>query len=117
MPSAGLIITGVLFLFLGLVISGIQFTRNNVIGYRTKRSMASEEAWLCANYTGGRLLMGSGAVNIIVGWLTWSSPHWQMAVIRLLVLGLGLGLTIYLTERKLVNKFGKESNNPGRKQG
>ena len=55
MPSYALISIGVTVLFLGLVFSFIEIEINRFVGYRTKRSMASREAWLYANKTSGKL--------------------------------------------------------------
>ncbi len=79
---------------------------NYIYGYRTKRSMRSDEAWQYANRYSSQLMTAFGALTIGIGLgcqlMSWS--FWiPVAIGLLLILAL-----IALTERRLKNKFGHD---------
>jgi len=107
MPSHALIGIGITILFSGLIFSFIEIEINKFIGYRTKRSMASKEAWKYANKTLGRLFVLNGTIYMFVGWATLNRYFGLTYVLNLLVLAIGLGLSIYYIEHQLAKKFSK----------
>ncbi|HMM22066.1 MAG TPA: SdpI family protein [Selenomonadales bacterium] len=67
MPPLVMVAMGVLQIALGLFAYYVRIARNFFVGYRTARSMASEEAWLYANRTFGKLCGMAGAFDLLVG--------------------------------------------------
>ena len=106
MPSYALIGTGIIILFLGLVFSFIEIEINKFVGYRTKRSMASKEAWKYANKTSGKLFVLNGIIYMLVGWTTLGKPIGLILILNLIIIFVGLGLSIYYIEHQLAKKFG-----------
>lgn len=108
MPSYTLISIGFIILFLGLVFSFVEIEINRLIGYRTKRSMATKEAWQYANKTSGNLFAINGIIFMLLGWVTLSKPMTGLILIlNLMLIFAGLGLSIFYVEYQLNKKFGK----------
>jgi len=109
----------VIYLSGGLILKKTATSKPNaLIGYRTRRSSASCQAWNYANSLAGKLLFGVGTFTLLVGLLmlvllrnsseqqatTWVIVHTYLSVILLFVI-------IIITElnlRKKYDKNGKE---------
>lgn len=107
--------------FLGIIIYYLRFGRNNFVGYRTKRSMASDAAWKYANCTFGQIFCGCGIINILVAIGELLSPysnnyhHPVIYGLNFVLMMLGLGVSIYLTERSITRKFFGDPTNSSEK--
>jgi len=117
------IILGVIFpllmILFGLFLSKTPPTDiNYVVGYRTKRSMASKEAWLFANVTAGKYWVKTGLCSlpifVIIGVvisIIYNSFNIDESNLHYIFLGFMLIQVIVLlsvipyTERKLKRKF------------
>ncbi len=105
MPSYTLISIGVTVLFLGLVFSFIEIEINRFVGYRTKQSMASKEAWLYANKTSGKLFVLNGIIYLLIGWTTLDKSTDLQLIFNLIIIVLGLGLSLCYIEYQLSKRF------------
>jgi uncharacterized membrane protein len=75
---------------------------NPVIGYRTKRSMASIENWLFSNEYSSKLLLKSSFVLIVFQSIVWLICGSFVALMSTLSLWLVMLISVnILTERKL----------------
>ena len=97
---------GITLLIAGLVLSFVEIEINDFIGYRTKRSKSSKEAWNYANKACGKLLALNGAINIMWGWATFNNYINPPLFMDVLILLAGLALMIYYIEQQLSKKFG-----------
>ncbi len=85
-------------------ISSLTIAKNNmnaILGYRTKKSMASEQAWETANHWFG---IYTGILTLImlgISLLTASSYSVTIMWIQLAVLLIGLVMSVVLVEKKL----------------
>ncbi len=105
MPSYALFSIGVTVLFLGLVFSFIEIEINRFVGYRTKRSMASKEAWLYANKTSGKLFVLNGIIYLLIGWTNLDKSTDLQLIFNLIIIVLGLGLSLCYIEYQLSKRF------------
>lgn len=85
---------------------------NSVYGYRTRRSVRSQETWDFAHYYFGKLWLGCGLVSIPISLvpicLVLGKSEQEISVAGLIVLGIQtllLLVTILLTERALKKNF------------
>lgn len=77
---------------------------NSMIGYRTKRSMASKESWVFANKYSSHLLFQYSVFTVIVQILLFLFFGGKVAILSAASLWLLLLLTtLFLTELKLKN--------------
>lgn len=75
---------------------------NSMIGYRTKRSMKSQEAWLFANKYASDLMLKSAAVLFILQFLLHLFLQPEVALITFVVVWImSLFITIFITENAL----------------
>ena len=88
---------------------------NDTVGYRTKRSKSSQEAWDFANVYSGRNTMIYGLVSLVISGvvyyclvfvLNFNSLIAMIIVIALQLIGLMI-VMIVPTENKLKEKFGE----------
>lgn len=110
-PPEAMAVAAAIQLFLGFFAYYSQIKMNDFVGYRTPRAMVNEETWLYANKTFGKYSIIAGTINVLFGlWgRTVSYGHHQQAILwigNLLLLVAGVGISIYLTEKKLFEKFG-----------
>lgn len=110
MPPSVMTAIGILWIVLGLFSYYVRIKKNFFWGYRTARSMASEETWVYANRTFGKFLGIAGAVNVLLGvggTLTayGQQNHPLIYGINFLVFIVGTMLSIYVTERYLIQKY------------
>lgn len=83
-------------------------TINSIIGYRTRRSMRSQEAWDYANSECGRLWSIIGiflTVIIVLNKLLIPLPPENLSIINNMISLIGLCLPILMIENKLLKKF------------
>ena len=77
---------------------------NIIYGYRTKRSMESQEKWDKAQAYSAKLLQRFGTLlfltNLIAPLL--HLVRWQQLILGFILLFLAIGAIIYLTEKKLM---------------
>ena len=88
---------------------------NNTVGYRTRRSKSSQEAWDFANVYSGKCTMIYGVISLIIGaaldyYLVYmagvNALFAMILVITLELVGLIIAMLVP-TERKLKEKFGE----------
>ncbi len=82
---------------------------NHIYGYRTKRSMKSQEAWDFAQKHNVELMIKSGIFLIgasILGPIVKFSPGWGVVISLTIILG-AIAYMIYQTETALKEKFEK----------
>ena len=124
LPIAILLIGSVLIVPLVILLGGyimrnMGSDRNNLVGYRTARSMSSPEAWLYANQECGRLwkrlgyilLWASPATMGIVIWLTGLTNFAAYPWAILAITGTQIGTmfwSIWQIEKKLRMRFDKD---------
>ncbi len=87
-----------------------------LLGYRSRRARASQEAWQFAQNVAGQIWFGLGLVQTVVfawvclGMQTWSvEAQCQAALISILVEDVLVLLSIIPTEVLLVRRFGRRS--------
>ncbi|MFN5323858.1 MAG: SdpI family protein [Bacteroidota bacterium] len=101
-------ITGPLFILLGYYFSKFPPKKiNNIYGYRTPRSMKSQEAWDFAQVYGAKKMMLAGLIMLVAGilLLTFNLTENIAAVLSISIL---LGSAIWMivvTERELKRRF------------
>lgn len=89
---------------------------DSTIGYRTRRSMASREAWILANNTCGKLWLTGGIISVIFSVtlpmifsiLKSNTAGLCAGIIILLLQTIALILSIVTTEKKLSNNFNEK---------
>ena len=96
-------------MLLGMMMRRMQTGPSQWIGYRTRRSMQSEQAWAFAQRTAGRLWIIAGAAMLgVSAVLCVLLYQWMETAVLYFVLAqaaLTLG-SVPLTERALKRKFG-----------
>lgn len=96
-------------MLLGMMMRRMQTGPSQWIGYRTRRSMQSEQAWAFAQRPAGRLWIIAGAAMLgVSAVLCVLLYQWMETAVLYFVLAqaaLTLG-TVPLTERALKRKFG-----------
>ena len=87
-----------------------------LLGYRSRRARASQEAWQFAQNVAGQIWFGLGLVQTVVfawvclGMQTWSvEAQCQAALISILVEDVLVLLSMIPTEGLLVRRFGRRS--------
>ena len=87
-----------------------------LLGYRSRRARASQEAWQFAQNVAGQIWFGLGLVQTVVfawvclGMQTWSvEAQCQAALISILVEDVLVLLSMIPTEVMLVRRFGRRS--------
>lgn len=117
MLPIGMIISGLTQIALGVFALYMKLEINPVIGYRTKQSMLNEKTWIYGNQSFGKMLAICGLINVISGsysaYLLQENDHLKMTItiVNFFILFIGLGIAIYLTERRLtilINSFKNE---------
>lgn len=102
-----MIICGLTQMALGVFALYMKLEINPVIGYRTKQSMLNEKTWIYGNQSFGKMLAICGLINVISGsysaYLLQENDHLKMTItiVNFFILFIGLGIAIYLTERRL----------------
>lgn len=81
---------------------------NNFYGYRTSRSMKSQKSWKYANAYSSNIFIVSGALLCLVSFLSWHFEEEDFVIINLIGLLLGIGSTVYFTEKALKKNFDEE---------
>jgi uncharacterized membrane protein len=102
-------ITGPLFMVLGYYFSKFPPKKiNNIYGYRTPRSMKSQEAWDFAQVYGAKKMMLAGLIMLVAG-LLLLPLNLTEHIAAVLSIGILLGSAIWMivvTEKELKKKFG-----------
>lgn len=103
--SASLILVGIAGIGLAIPLLGNKVPRNPLYGFRTKRTLSSDEIWYPANRLAAKWMLGWGAVNGVVGVATLSmmpysqKMHWLLMGVPLTIVPIMVGLMIWV-ERK-----------------
>ena len=112
MTACALLVPAVMVLFGRVFLRRPPKSINSVYGYRTKRSMASPEAWKFAHETCGRLWlrwgMGTAVLSVLgmlssLGWETEAMAWWGLGLILLQCVA--LFLSMIPVERELKKNF------------
>ncbi len=64
------LLVGVLFTAYGLILVLKKLPKNNLVGFRMKKAMESDENWYDINFHGGKRLMQTSISLIVVGFLS-----------------------------------------------
>ncbi|WP_144266290.1 SdpI family protein [Pontibacter ummariensis] len=81
---------------------------NRLYGYHTRYAMRSPEIWREGNRYYARLLIGSGLLDVLTGWVCYYTlPLFTGLLLPIGVLLVLLVLTLLLTESHLKRKFGR----------
>lgn len=100
---------GPLFILLGYYFSKFPPKKiNNIYGYRTPRSMKSQEAWDFAQVYGAKKMMVAGLIMLVAGVLLLPFNLTENIAAPLSI-GILVGTAIWMivaTERELKKKFG-----------
>ncbi|MEQ9231425.1 MAG: SdpI family protein [Cyclobacteriaceae bacterium] len=102
-------ITGASLVLIGLIVRRFPPKEmNDLYGYRTKRSKASQEAWDFAQEYSNDLLIWIGIYNILIGsiGLFISVPEFGGMVLSMIFIGISLGYLFWKTEAELKKRFG-----------
>ncbi|MBL7831661.1 MAG: SdpI family protein [Saprospiraceae bacterium] len=83
---------------------------NNLYGYRTTRSMKNQDVWEFANDFSSKSFIASGLGMTLVTLICWNQSEENFVLINLVSLLVGLGLSIYMTERQIKKYFDSEGN-------
>lgn len=86
---------------------------NETVGYRTKRSMSSREAWIFANKTCGKLWLTGGIISfafsvsvpLILYMFKGDSAGFYSGVIILILQSIFLIFSVVYIEKQLIYKF------------
>lgn len=86
---------------------------NDIIGYRTKRSMSSREAWIFANKICGKLWLTGGiiifvfsvSVPLLLYMLKGNSAGFYSGVIILILQSIFLIFSVVYIEKQLIREF------------
>lgn len=103
-------ITGPLFMVLGYYFSKFPPKKiNNIYGYRTPRSMKSQEAWDFAQVYGAKKMIEAGISLLVVGVSLFfiQLPEAANAIISIFALIASAVWMIIVTERALKSRFNK----------
>lgn len=103
-------ITGVSLVLIGIIVRKFPPKEiNDLYGYRTKRSRASQEAWDFAQEYSNDLLIWVGAYNILIGCigLFIATRELTGVILSLLFLGLSVWYLYWKTEGELKKRFGE----------
>lgn len=105
-------LTGIIYLVAGII--QLKFPPKNInslYGYRTKKSMKSQEAWNFAQEYSAKKSLQLGLLMLLLGVLSVFLPAstWQIqAYLSVLIVILFSGILIILTEKKLKDKYEKK---------
>ena len=80
---------------------------NRFYGYRTRRSMSSQQAWAFANKTSASIFLYFGILLLVLGILVYVVFPEKAHFISLFVMLLWAGIGIYCCERLLKKRFHK----------
>lgn len=78
--------------------------RNWAMGLRTKRLMASDEAWETGHRAAAPMLMGAGAVSIIAGAVTIPQPDDGAIGTAIVLTGAGLLLVMVIVSLRQAHR-------------
>ena len=93
---------GLLWIVIGVLLArATNWKPNSLVGYRTAKSMSSQELWIRANRFSGRCLAVSGLVLAIFGILSFGVEEKNRTLMFFIFMGLlliPLVITVLLTE-------------------
>jgi uncharacterized membrane protein len=106
--------SGLLFILAAVLLIVIPPRKINALyGYRTKRSMKSQEAWDFAQLYSAKKMIFWGIILIafsLIG-LLFSLNETAEFLVGLLAMSAGIGIPIYQTEKELKRKFSIDEKN------
>ncbi len=103
-----LLTTGIIIWIIGIIVKRNQPKKiNKIYGYRTKRSMKSQEAWGFAQEYSTNLLIGAAKVICVAGLAMYyiRTDEFIGGIIATMVIVIILAVPIIMTERALKDKF------------
>jgi uncharacterized membrane protein len=107
-------LTGIVFILAGLfLVFAPPGKRNLIVGYRTSRSLNSQEAWDFSQRYSGKIIIKCGIVVVLMGLISWILPkplHWIELTLTLAIILIASITPIIITERKLKEKYPKENS-------
>ena len=107
----GLFLFGPFILLIGLITRYFPPKKpNDLYGYRTKRSMKNQDTWDFANRYSSYSFIISGLAMTLVSILTQNMNEEDFALINIISLMVGLGISIFMTERVLKQNYDENGN-------
>lgn len=104
-------VTGIAMIFAGLTViwtarkaAAGRLERNWAMGLRTKRLMASDEAWETGHRAAAPMLVAAGLVSIVAGALAIPQPDDGAAGTAIVLTGAGLLLIMVFLSLRQANK-------------
>ncbi|MDH3470355.1 MAG: SdpI family protein [Acidimicrobiia bacterium] len=105
------VVTGIAMIFAGLAViwtarkaAAGKLERNWAIGLRTKRLMASEEAWETGHRAAAPMLVGAGAMSVVAGVVVIPQPDDGVVGAAVTLAGAGLLLVMVLLSLRQANR-------------
>ncbi|WP_299675076.1 SdpI family protein [uncultured Dokdonia sp.] len=83
---------------------------NHFYGYRTRRSMANQDIWDFANHQSAKDLWHLAIVTMITGIILLPFDISFKVLIQVGVLLIGLGISVWHTEKEISKRFDKNGN-------
>lgn len=94
------ILLGIVLIIIGWAQKSLQVRRNYFLGYRTPRALKNDANWNFANKYSGKLMLWSGVLSTLVGFLVWYLEILSYLYISIFTIIL-LVIIIAITEYKL----------------
>lgn len=109
--NSALLFQGILFLVLGFYyLKRPPKKINHWYGYRTRRSMANQEIWDFANRQSAKDFWRVAVAVMLTGILLLPFDFFLKVFIQLLVLLIGIGISVWHTEKEISKRFDKNGN-------
>ena len=83
---------------------------NHFYGYRTRRSMANQEIWDFANRQSAKDFWYVAVATMITGIVLFPFDIFLKVFIQILVLLVGIGISVWHTEKEIDKHFDKNGN-------
>jgi uncharacterized membrane protein len=80
--------------------------RNGLYGFRTPKTMSSDEMWYRTNKLGGKYLLAAGAVQVAgLAMVAWAAPPAEVSAVSSLAVILAPLLTSFLIWNLQIRKY------------
>lgn len=109
--NSALLLVGFLFLYLAYYyLKKPPKKINHVYGYRTRRSMSNQDIWDFANKQSAKDFWRVAIVTMSIGLILLLFDIPFKVIIQMTVLLLGLGISVWHTEKEIDKHFDKNGN-------
>ncbi len=83
---------------------------NQLYGYRTRRSMANQTVWDCANKVGAHMLFSLGWISFMLTLVIFIIFQDYIVIVNMALVLVGLGIGMYWCETQINKKFDRNGN-------